>query len=116
MAIQPARLVNVADDGEKQIQDLGQSQAPAPSSDAITSGMTATSQVPTPTAKPSGYKTITGSNPGNHSPELHDGVTPALEAIRNAPSPREVHGQAPLSGKQAAGAAPTPTEDTTGVD
>jgi hypothetical protein len=62
--------------------------APAVSADSINFGLNVGSQVVVGPIKPMDCKTITGSNPGDHRIPAKDGVTAAIDAIKNQGGPR----------------------------
>jgi len=64
---------------------------------------TCTSQVPTPAVKQTGYRTITGSNPGDHRPKTAPAVMP------ENPAPRDGMTQANLCSSKLTNPAPVVT-------
>jgi hypothetical protein len=99
MNIEPAKIIAVRD--EANIQDMGQKQAPAPSSDSINSNMSLDSQVVVGAIKPADRRTITGSYPGDSRADYSDAVDSSLAAIANPPGPRDAHTQTRLSSRTA---------------
>lgn len=81
----PASLEQTAVDD--QVSSLGQKQRPEPSSDSINSGLSVTSQVPNPIARPVDRRTIEGSTPGDFR-SGGDTAASSIAAISNAPGPR----------------------------
>lgn len=111
MNIAPAKLVNVADDGEKQIQDHGKTLAQAPSSDSINSNFGVPSQVSVGAVKPVDRKTVLGSYPGDSRRDVSDVADGAIAAVKAPPAPRQQMREAPLSGKESPASPVMPTDD-----
>ena len=81
----PANLEQTTNDAS--VSSLGKKQNSEPSSNSINSGMSVTSQVPNPIARPVDSKTVQGSYPGDHR-FGGDSVKPSMDKIANPPGPR----------------------------
>lgn len=82
---------------DQNVESLGQKPVP---DNPSTSVLGVNSRVGTPQAKPSGFKTLEGSCPGDHRKRGADAVLP------ENPGPREQMGQYPLSARAPAASTP----------